>query len=146
MDATVNPAVRQGQGIFSRYRRVDTITKLTVIAATVIALIYILLPIFWMLKSSFQTAAEIKQLPPKWIPDQIRLDSYQDINLLIPIWRYIFNSIYVSAAAALLAFALMRDAHRAAATVAVMILVSVLATARVAGIMVVIIVLVLWII
>ncbi|AKO99115.1 Maltose/maltodextrin ABC transporter, permease protein MalG (plasmid) [Marinovum algicola DG 898] len=103
MDATVNPAVRQGQGIFSRYRRVDTITKLTVIAATVIALIYILLPIFWMLKSSFQTAAEIKQLPPKWVPDHIRLDSYQDINLLIPIWRYIFNSIYVSAAAALLA-------------------------------------------
>ena len=116
MDATVNPAVRQGQGIFSRYRRVDTITKLTVIAATVIALIYILLPIFWMLKSSFQTAAEIKQLPPKWIPDQIRLDSYQDINLLIPIWRYIFNSIYVSAAAALLAAA---TAKRAAAAIAV---------------------------
>lgn len=103
MNATTSSGEGQRRGIFSRYRRVDTVTKFVVIAATVVALIYILLPIFWMLKSSFQTATEIKELPPRWIPEHIRLDSYRDINLLIPIWRYIFNSIYVSSAAALLA-------------------------------------------
>lgn len=99
---TVNPRA-PSHGIFARFHGVDGVTRLTVVFATAIALAYILLPIFWMLKSSFQTPQEILAVPPKWLPDRITLRTYEDIGLLIPIWRYIFNSIYVSAAAAVLA-------------------------------------------
>lgn len=94
------PAAPAATGPFSRYRRPDTITRAAVILATMIALMYLLLPVFWMVKSSFQTAVDIRAQPPHWYPHTFTLDAYRDIGLLIPIWRYIWNSIFVSAIAA----------------------------------------------
>lgn len=81
----------------------DVVVRITVVVVTAIALIYILLPVYWMVKSSFQTSLGIQALPPKWIPTEFTIQAYQDMGLLIPVWRYIWNSILISSVSAVLA-------------------------------------------
>lgn len=96
------PAARP-QVRMMRARAQDTMVRIMVIGVTAIALIYILLPVYWMVKSSFQTSLDIQALPPKWIPTEFTLRAYQDMGLLIPVWRYIWNSILISSISAVLA-------------------------------------------
>lgn len=94
---------RKGRkGGFSRSKNADHLTRAIVIIVTILALVYILLPVFWMIKSSFQTPADIRAQPPQWIPSEFTFQAYRDMGMVIPIWRYILNSIYVAAAAAVL--------------------------------------------
>lgn len=81
----------------------DTLTKVIVILITIGTLIYILLPVFWMLKSSFQTNVEIRALPPKWLPENPTLQPYENAGRLIPLWRYVWNSLFVSVTASVIA-------------------------------------------
>ncbi len=90
------------KGGFARSRNADRLTRAIVIVVTVLALVYILLPVYWMVKSSFQTNADIRALPPHWYPHEFTIQAYLDMTYVIPIWRYILNSIYVAAAAAIL--------------------------------------------
>lgn len=66
-------------------------------------LIFILLPFFWMLKSSFQSNLEIRAVPPVWIPSTLALDNYSRALQVIPLPRYMLNSLFVSGTSALLA-------------------------------------------
>lgn len=66
-------------------------------------LVYVLLPIYWMVKSSFQTNYEIQSVPPLWLPTQFSLDTYRDAVTLIPIGRYMLNSLFVSSLTAVFA-------------------------------------------
>lgn len=84
----------------------DAMTRIAVAVITVLMLIYILLPVFWMLKSSFQSAIEIRANPPIWLPSSLNIQAYQDVDVLIPVWRYLYNSIVVSLTATVLATAI----------------------------------------
>lgn len=64
--------------------------------ASAFVLFFILLPFYWMLKSSFQTNTEILTAPPLWFPQQFTLDSYARALRLIPFIRYMGNSLFVS--------------------------------------------------
>lgn len=59
---------------------------------------FILLPFFWMLKSSFQSASEITASPPIWIPTSPTLAGYEQALNLIPLARYLFNSLVIAVA------------------------------------------------
>ncbi|MGV3575822.1 MAG: carbohydrate ABC transporter permease [Devosia sp.] len=83
--------------------KVDLLTRVVVIAATLVLLAYILLPVYWMLKSSFQTNGEIRALPPAWVPETWTMQPYINANRLIPMWRYVLNSLFVSGTAAVIA-------------------------------------------
>lgn len=98
----VSGSGRGRKGGFGRSKHADQLTRALVIIATIIALIYILLPVYWMIKSSLQTNIDIRAQPPHWFPHEITFQAYKDMSLVIPIWRYILNSIYVAAAAAVL--------------------------------------------
>lgn len=92
-------------GLFERFSsmsKVDLLTRILVVAATLALLAYILLPVYWMVKSSFQTNGEIRALPPAWIPQDWTWQPYFNANRLIPLWRYVMNSLFVSGTAALL--------------------------------------------
>jgi multiple sugar transport system permease protein len=80
----------------------DNFVKFLVLVITVLMLMFILMPVYWMLKSSFQSAFEIQSYPPIWFPESISLNAYFDVNRLIPVWRYLYNSIFVSLVATLL--------------------------------------------
>lgn len=55
-----------------------------------------ILPLFWVLKSSFQTAANIKRWPPQWIPDPWTLDHYVYAFDFLPLLRFALNSLIVA--------------------------------------------------
>lgn len=66
-------------------------------------LIFVLLPVYWMVKSSLQTSFEIRSIPPVWFPKSFNIQAYKDVNYLLPIWRYLGNSLYVSLATTVIA-------------------------------------------
>ncbi|HSV86123.1 MAG TPA: carbohydrate ABC transporter permease [Levilinea sp.] len=68
--------------------------------ASVFVLFFVLLPFYWMLKSSFQTNAEILAAPPLWFPTEFTLFAYERALRLIPFIRYMGNSLFVSVIAA----------------------------------------------
>ena len=44
----------------------------------------IVLPVFWMLKSSFQSNAEVRALPPVWLPQDWTVQPYVLANKILP--------------------------------------------------------------
>jgi multiple sugar transport system permease protein len=79
------------------------LTNGTAIVLGAIVLFYVLLPFYWMLKSSFQTNLEIRSIPPIWLPSTLSLDAYSRATALIPIELYMRNSLFVSLTTALIA-------------------------------------------
>ena len=73
------------------------LTTVVVVVGAVAVFAYVLLPFFWMLKSSLQTDTEIMKIPPLWLPTQLSLQSYQRAVTITPFARYIVNSLFVSA-------------------------------------------------
>lgn len=94
------------QVAISNTRTLDVVTRLMTYVVLAVMLIYIVLPVFWMLKSSFQSTQEIRALPPVWIPTDPSFDAYVIANKIIPVWRYIFNSLYVSFVATVISCAI----------------------------------------
>lgn len=86
----------------SNTRISDFVTKVLMYLVLGAMLIYIVLPVFWMIKSSLQSTQEIRALPPVWFPSNPSFDAYVIANKIIPVWRYIFNSLYVSLVATLI--------------------------------------------
>lgn len=87
----------------SNTRTLDFVTRVMLFVVLAMMLMFILMPVYWMIKSSFQSSADIRALPPIWHPTQLNFDAYGIANRLIPVWKYILNSLYVSAAAAVIA-------------------------------------------
>lgn len=78
------------------------VTRLVAFVLSALVLVYILLPVYWMLKSSFQPTPEIRAVPPLWAPVAPTLAPYDTANKLIPVWRYLANSLFVSITAAVI--------------------------------------------
>lgn len=74
--------------------------------AVLLLLLYILLPFYWMVKSSFQTNTEVSAIPPIWLPRSLSLNAYARAMTLIPFARYAANSLLVSLATAIIATAI----------------------------------------
>lgn len=70
--------------------------RLAILVFALATFVFVLLPFFWTLKSSFQTDLEIMAIPPRWIPDSISFKFYQEALRLAPIPRYMVNSLFVS--------------------------------------------------
>ena len=75
----------------------STLTTVVVVVGAIAVFAYVLLPFFWMLKSSLQSDTEIMKIPPLWLPSQLSIQSYQRAVTITPFARYIVNSIFVSA-------------------------------------------------
>mgnify|MGYP001300072974 CR=1 FL=1 len=56
----------------------------------------IISPILYGLSVSLMTPDEIFSYPPKLFPSSINLDNYKHVITTVPIFRFIFNSFYVS--------------------------------------------------
>jgi multiple sugar transport system permease protein len=56
--------------------------------------IFMVIPMFWMISTSFKTRAQIWQA--NWIPNPATLENYRQVFKLVPIIRMLFNSILVS--------------------------------------------------
>ena len=54
------------------------------------------LPFFWMLSTSFKTPAQIFVYPIEWIPSPFIFENYQKVFEVVPMFRYIFNSLFTA--------------------------------------------------
>lgn len=97
------PRATEKQRSIRSYKVQSFLSTLLVMIVTGAILVYILLPFYWMIKSSFQTSFEIRSLPPIWFPQSFSLQAYELANMLIPVWRYLYNSILVSSITAVVA-------------------------------------------
>lgn len=84
-------------------RKINTsilINKLSHFSANlllIVSVIIVLIPIFWMLSTSFKTPAETFKIPPNIIPKNPVLDSYKALFVEEnKFWLYFRNSIIVS--------------------------------------------------
>lgn len=68
------------------------------IALCVLALL-LLLPLFWMLLTSFKQSSDVFSDPPKWIPFlqfQPTLQAYRDVWTQVSFARYTLNSVFIA--------------------------------------------------
>ncbi|HEY9594295.1 MAG TPA: carbohydrate ABC transporter permease [Spirochaetia bacterium] len=56
----------------------------------------VLVPILWMVSSSFMRHTEFFAVPTHWLPDQPNLDAYRKIVVEQPFGRYYLNSIVIA--------------------------------------------------
>ena len=62
----------------------------------VIGLVLMIGPFVWMILGSFKTTAELRQLPPTFIPDNPTMENYRELWDRLDFPRYFFNSMIVA--------------------------------------------------
>ncbi len=80
----------------------NIVRRVIIVTFTVVTFVYVLLPFYWTFKSSFQTDLEIMAIPPKWIPETLTLEFYDQALRMSPIPRYMVNSLFVSLSTAII--------------------------------------------
>lgn len=92
--AVAEPAVRRRGGPFSRENLVATITTgyLPLLLATAV----VVLPLLWMVISSFKAPSEILTTDLVVLPSQPTLHNYQVAMTTVPIPRFFLNSVIVT--------------------------------------------------
>ncbi|MDQ4007198.1 MAG: carbohydrate ABC transporter permease [Actinomycetota bacterium] len=58
-------------------------------------------PFVWMVLSSVKPEAEIRQVPPSWLPEDFTLENYQRLFTQLDFPTYFFNSVVVAVAVTL---------------------------------------------
>ncbi|WP_024287389.1 carbohydrate ABC transporter permease [Cellulomonas sp. KRMCY2] len=79
-------------------RRAFTGGKFTLLAAFCAAALF---PVFWMLTTALRHQPELFSVPPKWIPDEVTLDSFRYVWTETALPQYVLNSLIVVSAATL---------------------------------------------
>ena len=84
---------------FRKNKRFQNVAiKSMIYAFLILGAISIMIPYFWMLVTSIKPVEEVQSYPPSFLVKHPTLLPYRDLFRMIPILRYLWNSIYVSAA------------------------------------------------
>ena len=78
-------------------RSQDVVVRSVIYALLFLGAISIAIPYVWMFVTSVKPIEEIQSYPPSFIVKHPTIAPYQDLFRTIPILKYIWNSIYVSA-------------------------------------------------
>jgi multiple sugar transport system permease protein len=70
-------------------------------AGLIAGLILVTTPFIWMILGSLKTTAELRRVPPTWIPENPTLANYEDLFERLDFGRYFFNSALVATAVTL---------------------------------------------
>jgi ABC-type glycerol-3-phosphate transport system permease component len=58
--------------------------------------VFMLTPFFWLLSSSLKAPHQIYTFPPQWIPDPVHWENYVEVWQVVPVLRYIANTLIVT--------------------------------------------------
>ncbi|HEX6292334.1 MAG TPA: carbohydrate ABC transporter permease [Herpetosiphonaceae bacterium] len=61
-----------------------------------IGLLFVVIPLYWMIATSLKTSSALFLLPPQIIPEPIRWQNYVEVWQLVPLARYFANSIFIT--------------------------------------------------
>jgi multiple sugar transport system permease protein len=70
----------------------DILTYILLVAGSII----MIAPFLWMLSTSLKTTEATFILPPQWIPKNPTFQNYINVSSAFPMFRFLFNSIYVA--------------------------------------------------
>jgi len=103
--STLTPPVEHAPRERPPHRRGPSTGRLvsTVIRYLLLAVLFVLLagPFLWQLSTSLKGATEnVFEYPPQLLPTHPSLDAYAKVAEVIPVWRYIGNSLVVATASA----------------------------------------------
>ena len=62
----------------------------------VLGAILCLVPLYWLIRSSLMSIAQIFRLPPLWIPKPFRWRNYKDALTILPFHRFFINTIVIT--------------------------------------------------
>ncbi len=61
-----------------------------------VAGVLVVAPIAWALSTSLRTPAESFNNPPQWVPTSPEWSNYSAVFDQVPMWRFIFNSVFIT--------------------------------------------------
>jgi len=79
-------------------RKDPTMVKIFIYAFLIAGAITMAVPYLWMLVTSIKPIEEIQAYPPSFMVHNPTLEPYKDLFKMIPMGRYLFNSIFVAGA------------------------------------------------
>lgn len=82
--------------LFQSKKRQERIRLAAIYVFLIIASIFMILPYFWMVATSFKPIEEIQAYPPSFWIKNPTLESYIDLFTLVPMARFILNSLIVA--------------------------------------------------
>jgi multiple sugar transport system permease protein len=83
-------------------RNISPIVKSVLLhVAVYAAALLTIAPFLWMVLTSFKDMSEIFVYPPRWLPEEWRLDGYRGAFSAAPFGRYYFNSLFAATAVTL---------------------------------------------
>jgi multiple sugar transport system permease protein len=85
---TATPHLQIGQ----RRRLVNLIIHFVLL----VGVFFMFIPLAWTISSSLKPAGDIYLFPPKWIPDPIRWENYEEAVTAIPFFRYLANTSIIT--------------------------------------------------
>ena len=99
-DVTHRPPSAQAMPIARRARGPIRLSMIAVYAILILASLVTVLPFAWTFLSSFKTGAEIRQIPPTFIPENFTTENYQTVlnDPDLPLLTFYRNSAIVAIA------------------------------------------------
>lgn len=61
----------------------------------VIISLLMMLPLAWLVRSSFMEMGQIFIFPPEWVPNPFRFENYPEAMTVIPFFRYFINTMLI---------------------------------------------------
>lgn len=118
---------RLGRGL-----RKAVTTRLLIYIILIIGALAMIFPFYWMISTSFKSPGEVFRFPPTLIPEVFTLENYTEAITVMPMIRFIFNTLIVAGSlivgtiliSSLAGFALARLKFRGKNVVFILLLVS----------------------
>ncbi len=73
----------------------ERVLKLVVYLLCLLGSAVMLLPLVWLVRSSFMGLSQIFVFPPEWLPNPWRFDNYPKALTTIPFFRYFINTLII---------------------------------------------------
>jgi multiple sugar transport system permease protein len=65
-------------------------------AVLILAVICLIVPFLWMLSGAFKDSLEAVEIPPHFLPSKYNFDNFREIEKYFPMYKFLFNSVFVS--------------------------------------------------
>ncbi|GAB3397340.1 carbohydrate ABC transporter permease [Humibacter soli] len=79
--------------------------RIGLIISSILVVIFVMAPIYWMLATSLKTTAGVAAAPPQWFPNPISVENYVTAFTQYNFGQYILNSLIVAIASTVLVLA-----------------------------------------
>ncbi|MFC0187215.1 carbohydrate ABC transporter permease [Fictibacillus aquaticus] len=93
-------AKKQQKAVFTIGKR-KVLRKLLFYTTLGLGALIMIIPFLWMLSTSLKEQGATMTLPPQFIPENITLSNYSQVAESFPIWKFLFNSLFVAVSSTL---------------------------------------------